>query len=598
MFWKQIAQLPHISCLKLCHGGRDESNKFLKGRRTMKKFSIRAISLILCMAIILGYALIPGTLSALIPAAKAATGSTGTVGANLIANGTFEPEYSNGKPVANTAEGWTNKATDTWSFIKDPDDSSNYVAYIVDDNVKTMGGHIYYVIDAPAAGTYCLSARYKTAGTTDRPSFYVRENSNSSTYTNSAGEKVNTPTQSTSIPATGGEWATFSFQVTVSDTAEKIYILINSANASITTAYFDDVSFRADTSVNKFNNLSFEETNSSGAVDSWQALNSGTFATNTTYVMAGSKSLKVTDNSSSKQQGVTTGYCNLYNYKIAGYATNDMYFTLTGRVKDTTSVKGQIALEFYDDELNKLSELTATSAKTGKWQYLSVEGKMPADTVYAKIALRVGDTASAKGTVYFDDLTVMPYYGQYMEEAYDWQLLDAEPGNRLYYTDAELAELKKVITSSTKNAFGVSGKQLYTNLIKNADIALKKESVDFTFTREDYGLSNITYTYDLTTMPDINSIEEFLQTGSQRRWPHLESIASTLKTYMQRLSLAYVLSGNEDYAEKAVDMALGICEWEYWIEEDYGWQTSVSPCLGIPGWLSPCPACTICAMTT
>ena len=89
----------------------------------MKKFSIRTISLILCLAMLVGYIVLPD-----VPAVKAETAISNP---NVVENGTFETTLADGTVEANKA-GWGSLSGDA-SLVLEEGKDDNYVAQIVDN---------------------------------------------------------------------------------------------------------------------------------------------------------------------------------------------------------------------------------------------------------------------------------------------------------------------------------------------------------------------------------------------------------------------------------------------------------------------------------
>ena len=357
-------------------------------------------------------------------------------------------------------------------------------------------------------------------------------------------------------------------------------VLVCKGSTDATGWYFDNASLVMNSMGSKFLNLNFEETDEqTGLATNWQAEEDANISISENTVFAGSNALMVTDSSADVQQGAISSLTALAGYQISTYSTDEMYYTLTARVKDTAVAKGQIAIIYYNYNFTKIGETTAISDGSGAWQLITAQGMAPEGAAYAQIVLRVGDNATTTGTVYFDDLTIMSYYGQYVEDSYEWEI-NHDEGNRLYFTEAGLTELKNYVTDATVNAFGVSGASSYATLLEDANDYLTDPEWNARWTAE--GDRTTQYTVNLETLEDPNAIPELQNRPGGGNWPYLEQISRELRTRMETLSLAYALTGDTRYADKAIGWALDMCEWEYWTETDYVWAGRLNSTLDTP----------------
>ena len=107
----------------------------------MKKFSIRALSLILCLAMLVGYIVLPD-----VPAVQAETERTTTTttatNPNLITNGTFEKVLADGTVQPNI-EGWGLASSKVWSVAADPDKANNFVLELADNSTTASGSAVF-----------------------------------------------------------------------------------------------------------------------------------------------------------------------------------------------------------------------------------------------------------------------------------------------------------------------------------------------------------------------------------------------------------------------------------------------------------------------
>ena len=177
----------------------------------MKKLSIRAIALVLCLAMVAGYIVLPDA-----PAAKAETATT--TNPNLVENGTFETTLADGTVQVNKT-GWNGVAGDA-SIVAEEGNEKNYVARMV-DNKADNSKYIYYEVPVEPGATYTFKVDHKGTFTASGPSLYVRAGSQTSSGT-TLHIKTNIVTTET--------WATYEVQVDIPAGETKAFILLSKTN--------------------------------------------------------------------------------------------------------------------------------------------------------------------------------------------------------------------------------------------------------------------------------------------------------------------------------------------------------------------------------
>jgi len=190
-----------------------------KGEKTMKKISIRTVSLILCLAMLVGYIVLPEA-----PAANAETVITNP---NLVENGTFETQLGDGTVQANK-DGWGYMSGDA-SVVAEEGNENNYVARIA-DNKSTGGKYIYYGVDVEPGATYTFKIDYKATYTAASPAIYLRRNAYNGTNLH------------TKSGLTSDTWETYVTTVEIPADVTKLFIIAASSTAAVGTVYIDNVS--------------------------------------------------------------------------------------------------------------------------------------------------------------------------------------------------------------------------------------------------------------------------------------------------------------------------------------------------------------------
>ena len=506
---------------------------------------------------------------------------------NLIRNPLFEKTYVDDatgvKKTVTTLEGWGNTSNGV-ELTKaenqsDKDAVGNYMLKI-NDNSNTTAYQPYYNLPVKP-GQYTFSVMIRGEYTSGRPEMLIQgykdlECKEPANILDKVGNSVSSIKQKVTV--TKNAWTCGTYTFTVPDDVVCLRLSLNSAKASLGWAYFGSVSL-VESMDNKFINLNFEYTDDKGNVEDWQSFDNAAISVSKDTVAAGVNALKVTDNSATAHQGAISDLTDLSGYQIRDYATSNLYHTVTARVKDAPGVKGKLSIVYYDNKYLNVGETTALSDGSGTWQFLKAEGKAPERALYAEIVLQVGDNAAATGTVYFDDLTVTGDHREYVEETFDWNI-KYTPGGRLYYTDEELKQIKEFIKDESVNAFGVSGAEAFADLLQDAEKIMQEKSYVMHWDAQDDRTTE--YVVNLETLEDPNAAPELRNKPGGRSWPYLEGISNGIRDRMQTLALAYALTGDTRYADKAIGWVLDMCDWEYWAETDYVWAGRFNSVLDCP----------------
>jgi len=508
---------------------------------------------------------------------------------NLLTNRSFE-EYPEGfedilvsAKNESTLKGWTIGAgADRISLIAtetelDKSSVGNYMIKI-EDELATSGANMYYTMDIEPGKTYSYSAMVRGEYTVNSPSirlaFYYDEDCKQPAYIGSKQYK------SQSISCSNEFWTRGTVSATAPEGAVKARLYLISANAAVGTAYFGNLAL-VEGVPTKFANLDFEDLNESGAMLKWNSYEDAKIAPYTKDSFAGKMSLQIKDNSEAAQQGAVSLMTDLTGYQKSGLSVAQLMYYLTARIKDAKNVKAQLSIVYYDNGFKEVHRDTVTSAGTGKWQFLRLDSQHAANAAYAQILVTVGENASAKGTIYVDDITIGGEYADLREEAYDWQIKEDE-GNRLYFTDEELAAIREFAKDDTLNAFGASGANAYRGLIKEADGYMIATHYYASWDASPDGDRVTLYKVNLDHIQDYSTDPLLADVPGGRNWPYGEGISNGIYTRVSTVAMAYALTGDARYAQKAIGWAMDICGWEYWCDTKYCWASNYNGTLGAP----------------
>ncbi|MBE6941831.1 MAG: hypothetical protein E7455_06105 [Ruminococcaceae bacterium] len=496
---------------------------------------------------------------------------------NLLPNASFEeyPETVDDILISvnntSTMEGWTISGTKYVSMVQtetamDKAAVGNYMIKI-DDDTDQGGGSVYYNVKVQPGKRYTFSAmvkgKFEAGAPSIRMNYYQDADCTIPAYSGKYSYKATTATSSDAY------WSRVSVGVVVPENCTTVRVMLNTSNAAVGCAYYGNVSLVEGIDT-KFHNLDMEDLDESGAVQSWDSYEGGKLSAYTKDPIAGKVSLAVKDNSQAVQQGAISKLTDLSGYQIVGFDTTGLVYTITARVKDAKNVKAQFEVVFYGNDFQPVHTETITTDGSGKWQFLVAVVDFPANSAYVTVGVKVGTNASATGTVYLDDVTMVDEYTQLMDEAYDWDIKYSE-GNRLFYNAEELEQIKKFAFDDTINTLGVSGANAYRKLIKKADQYIAEKGYYATWSASADNDRVTKYYVNMEHIQDISADPLLADVPGGRNWPYLESIAGTLCDKFQAVSLAYAITGDTKYADRAIGWIMDLCEWEYWDETKYSW---------------------------
>lgn len=259
----------------------------------------------------------------------------------------------------------------------------------------------------------------------------------------------------------------------------------------------------------------------------------------------GNYSLKLTDSSTSSSGGLRSPQLPIEKGK---------YYNISIDVYNETG-NATAYVEFFDSSLQRTDNVSSTATSTGKWTTLSFSVCMPDSASYATVLLYSG--VANKGIMYFDNIRISEDTGSSDTELIDFDVLNSSYP-RLYFDSAELENLKKLTTDGDRNVCGFVGSEVYASLIKEADALLTKSSFSMTY----YGSTKKTY-----SIPFVEQHFTDVPGGyGNSNYPYWQEMGNEMKNMMQTLSLAYSLTGNTAYADRAVELMMSLCSWSTWTE--------------------------------
>jgi len=275
----------------------------------------------------------------------------------------------------------------------------------------------------------------------------------------------------------------------------------------------------------------------------------------------GSKCVKIEDPSDTANTGLRTKHIPV---------TPGTYYYIEADVKCGAG-SGQLYYEFWDASKTRLTPVEIQTSYDADWETLSANVCAPDKAVTLTVLLT--QTVANIGTAYYDnvkislgDQTGAPPAGSNEADYYDptrevKNIADGYP--RLFFTKDEKDEFIAKKDDTTKNYAGRTPAETAQYIIKQADIFVDETS----FTCSYYDNYTITYEYPLTQPPERPNPPTY---NNPSKYPYWTALGGAIRNRLQYLATAYVLTGDEKYAEKATSICMSLAEWNSWSEPSYG----------------------------
>ena len=235
-------------------------------------------------------------------------------------------------------------------------------------------------------------------------------------------------------------------------------------------------------------------------------------------------------------------------------------FSLYAKEDYDTGRGFQLGIKYFDKYGEQLAAFYSTTPATGEWNYSETTGTAPEGTVYATVYLVSG---AGKGTVCFDKLSFEAAgSSEYAPVMFDgeWSIAYNEYP-RVDFDKDGLERIRKFTKSTAVCAYGYSGTVTMKSLLTDADKYLAETEMIISH-------KGIQLTYPMyPKLEDFSTREEYRTSpeGYGPGYPYTTAVGQRLVSRVPTLALAYILTGETKYGERAVQYALDICDMEYWV---------------------------------
>ncbi len=253
-------------------------------------------------------------------------------------------------------------------------------------------------------------------------------------------------------------------------------------------------------------------------------------------------------------------------------------------------VIGQRALlnfNFYNAEGKNIDAKMLSTDGSGKWKMYVHSMIAPEGAVSA--SAEIWYATGGEGTVQIDAMILQesdtpaeepfspsPYTAPSTEEILT-NMTHEHP--RIMYSAEEGKQIKLRRFNTLKTKYGWTWYSRYDELIKLADAYLEREQVKVSMNTGKHVMMDV---YPVLRDPNDPyydpiyieaSLDENGELFDKTVWTGFGSLVEDdLRDMMQTWCLVYTMSGKKVYAERAIDFALQIADWQWW--GDYDWMTT------------------------
>jgi hypothetical protein len=333
-----------------------------------------------------------------------------------------------------------------------------------------------------------------------------------------------------------------------------VSVMMYAPKTNVGASYYDAIFMRRIDEVGNVSNAGFESADGSNQPVDWTPYAAGTYSVSSDFAHSGTKSLKIVDSSTSSGYGMKS---------VKLPASSGSTYEATGWVRNTSGA-GQLYLEFWQSTVGNATDTRVGvqfigSTTTGSWEQLTVSGTAPTNTDY--LVVMAYTPVSSTSTAYFDDISVRQ---KYTAPATSFTpIVTSHP--RLYFTASDVPALQAKASDTSPNQYGESYASIWSKVEAQADIYMAESSFSVNY------IDGITITYPLPPVMPIP--HENPPSAPSGKYPFWTAVGSQIQTRLETLALAYVVTGDVSYGQKARDYALALADWDVWSDPAF-------PCLG------------------
>ena len=231
-----------------------------------------------------------------------------------------------------------------------------------------------------------------------------------------------------------------------------------------------------------------------------------------------------------------------------------VYYRISVDVYNKTG-NGSVFVQFYNASGTQTDSVSTTVTVTGRWETATLTVSLPEGAATARVNLYSGQ--ANRGETYFDNLIVAEDPEDAGQTDYGFSAkITSHP--RLWATAPELEALRAATASTAPGLSGYSAAEAKEALLAGAEKLLTQSSFTVTY----FSSTSVNFSIPFAERHFTSSPSGYGGTN----YPYWQEMANQQMEMLQTLSLAYALTDNASYAERAVSLALSLADWSSWTE--------------------------------
>jgi len=252
--------------------------------------------------------------------------------------------------------------------------------------------------------------------------------------------------------------------------------------------------------------------------------------------------------------------------------TPETYLLVSADVMLLEGGGGHVFIEVWDAANNRISCPTLEGAPIGEWKNLSGTVFLPEKAKFLSILLYSGGTD--RGIAAYDNVRVKKVEEQDNVEPMTLAE-DAKTHPRLFFTASEKDDFVKRSMDETVLYNKNTMKSYRETVLKNADKFISETQFALRY-HEGYTVTFKSPTDMPGKMPNPPG---YNASGGSSVYPYWTHLAEAIQERMETLSIAYAMTGDRKYADKAIVWAEKMLTWSVWSDPYYGTgSTSLDTC--------------------
>lgn len=228
----------------------------------------------------------------------------------------------------------------------------------------------------------------------------------------------------------------------------------------------------------------------------------------------------------------------------------------------------ELYLEYYNENDVRIDVAAAYEDQLNEWSRIDVNRTAPTGAAYAKLLLYMNGLAASE--TYFDDASfgILPPEDDLVVRPFP---VAETQHPRLYFTQDDLTDMRNHADDEEYSFFGKTGHELWGQLEATARSYLTESEFIITYT------STTTVHYPLPPVrPEPRANPPEYTAGA---YPYWTNMSHAIQSRLEILSLAYAMTEEQPFADRAKEYLLALAEWDTWTDPSYACGDGGSVCI-------------------